>query len=353
MYELNGKLKALKPYSPGDASGMIRLDANESFLPLPEAAVEKAQRALSELEFRRYPDPNASELCAAFGELYGVPAENVAAGNGSDELITVIFSGFLQKGEAYATVEPDFSMYEQNGHVQEVRHVRIPKEDFRLDVDKLIETCNNEKVKLLIFSNPCNPTSIVCSREEIRRLVRGVNALVVLDEAYMDFSDQSLLPEFEDYDNLLILRTCSKAIGMAALRLGFAVGRKELIDAVRAVKSPYNVNAVSQLMGAAVLRRKDELRLAKEKILASQKELADGIEGLRKKFPGRFRMLSGETNFAALCMPDAEALYRFLWEKGIAVRYTGGLLRVTCGTCEENEAFCTAMEQYLIRREDV
>ncbi len=348
MYEFNEKLKALTPYAPAEAEGMIRLDANESFLPLPEDALREVGEALSRVEFNRYPDPAAKELCKAFAEYYGVPAECVAAGNGSDELITVLFSGFLQKGEAYATVEPDFSMYSFNGFVQEARHVALQKTaDFQLDIDKLIETCNNEEVKLLIFSNPCNPTSVVCPREELRRLVRGVKALVVLDEAYMDFSGQSLLPEVQEYENLVILRTCSKAIGMAALRLGFAVARKELISAVRAVKSPYNVNTVSQLLGTAVLRRKDALERARREILRSQNALVSDLKQLEKRFSGRFRLMPGETNFAALVLPEGEALYRFLWEQGIAVRYTGGLLRVTCGKTEENKAFCAALERWL------
>lgn len=346
MYSLNEKCRDLKPYDPIVAKDMIHLDANESFLPLPEAALEEAKAALDGMDFNRYPDPAAKELCAAFAACYGVPAENVVAGNGSDELISVLFSGFLQKGEAFATVEPDFSMYAFNGFLNEARHVAIPKTDFRLDIDKIIETCNNEEVKLLIFSNPCNPTSIVCPREDMRRLIRGVNGLVVLDEAYMDFSDQSLLGEFEDYDNLVILRTCSKAIGMAALRLGFAVARKELADALRAVKSPYNVNTLSQTLGTVALRGREALETAKQEILRSREGLFAGIREAGQKFPGRFRVLPGETNFAALVLPDAEELYQFLWEQGVAVRYTGGLLRVTCGKAEENRAFLTAFEQY-------
>jgi len=346
MYSLNEKCRDLKPYDPIVGKDMIHLDANESFLPLPKAALEEAKAALDKMDFNRYPDPAAKELCEAFAACYGVPAENVVAGNGSDELISVLFSAFLQKGEAFATVEPDFSMYAFNGFLNEARHVAIPKTDFRLDIDKIVKTCNNEGVKLLIFSNPCNPTSLVCPREDMRRLIRGVNGLVVLDEAYMDFSDQSLLQEFEDYDNLVILRTCSKAVGMAALRLGFAVARKELADALRAAKSPYNVNTVSQTLGTVVLRSREVLEKAKQEILRSREELLAGIREAERKFPGRFRLLPGEANFAALVLSDGEKLYQFLWERGVAVRYTGGLLRVTCGRPEENSAFLAAFEQY-------
>ncbi len=346
MYQLNQKLKGLQPYEPVNAQSMIHLDANESFLPLPKVVLEKAKAALDRVELNRYPDPAAKELCAAFSARYGVPLESAVAGNGSDELIAVLFSGFLQKGEAFATVEPDFSMYAQNGLLSEARHIAISKTDFRLDIDKIIQTCNNEGVRLLIFSNPCNPTSIVCPKEEVRRLIRGVSALVVLDEAYMDFSDQSLLPEFADHKNLVILRTCSKAVGMAALRLGFAVARKELADALRAVKSPYNVNALSQALGTSVLRREDVLDAALRKILLSQEQLVSGIRQIGERFPGRFRLLPGETNFASLVLPDGKELYRFLWDRGIAVRSTGGLLRVTCGTGGENSAFLKAFGEY-------
>lgn len=347
MYRLNDKIKDLKPYDPVEGGYRIHLDANESFLPLPETILQELGEKLPQVQFNRYPDPAAREVCQAFADFYGVPVENVVAGNGSDELITVLFTGFLQRGETFATVEPDFSMYAFNGYLQEAHHVAVPKrEDYSLDIDKLIETCQNEKVKLLVFSNPGNPTSVVCPREEIRRLVRGVDALVVLDEAYMDFSDQSLLPEFQKYDNLLILRTCSKAFGMAGLRLGFAVGQKALIDAVKAVKSPYNVNTLSQTLGAIVLRHPQALKEATEKILRSRQELLSGLEALGKEFPGRFCLLPCATNFATMKLADGEQLFQYLGQRGIAIRYTGGLVRITCGTTGENREVLKEIADY-------
>lgn len=346
MYQLNDKIKDLKPYDSLEGGYAIRLDANESFLPLPPALLEELARAVTRVEFNRYPDPAARELCRVFAQYYGVPVENVAAGNGSDELITVLFTGFLQRGDAFATLEPDFSMYALNGYLQEARHVPIPKgEDYAVDVDETIRICREQQVKLLIFSNPGNPTSLVCPREEVRRLIRGVEALVVLDEAYMDFSDQSLLSEFEDYDNLLILRTCSKAFGMAALRLGFAVGKQNLVDAVKAVKSPYNVNVLSQKLGALVLEHPQAVREALKTILASKEELVNGLRALLREFPGRFTLLESATNFAALKLPDGQGLFRRLGERGIAIRYTGGLVRITCGTPEENRAVLQALAE--------
>lgn len=347
MYSLNEKAKGLKAYDPIGGDFQVRLDANESFLPLPEEVLLDAQTALPELAFNRYPDPAAKGLCAAFARHYGVPEGQVVAGNGSDELITVIFSTFLEKGDAFATLEPDFSMYAFNGFLQEARHVPIQKgEGLRVDIDETIRVCEEEGVKLLIFSNPCNPTSLVCPKEEVARLIRSVSALVVLDEAYMDFSDQSLLREADSFDNLIILRTCSKAFGMAALRLGFAVARPLLADTLRAAKSPYNVNALSQKMGALALGQDAAIKAALEEILLSRDELAAGLEELGRKYPGRFTLLPSDTNFCALLMEDRQALFDFLCARGIAIRLTGGLVRITCGTPEENRIFLRAAEEY-------
>lgn len=347
MFELNEKLSKLTAYEPVDGAGCVRLDANESFLPLPEEAGEAIKRALGELEFNRYPDPAARELCGAFAGYYGVDPQHVVAGNGSDELISVIFQGFLMKGEAFATLEPDFSMYAQGGALAEGRHVPIGKKAFEIDADEVIEICRREAVKVLVFSNPCNPTSIVLDREAVRRIVNSVDALVVLDEAYMDFSSQNLLGEEENYDNLIILRTCSKAIGMAAARLGFAVANPRLAGALRAAKSPYNVNAMSQALGTAALSRADVLRAALARVLASRDELLEGLRAASKEFPGRFTMLPCETNFAALSMSEARQVQEALLVQGVAVRFTGGLLRVTCGWPEENQLFLQKFREIL------
>lgn len=347
MYELNEKLRALRAYAPVDAEGYVRLDANESFLSLPEDILAAAKAAIDDLDFNRYPDPAAGELCRAFAAYYNVNPEHVVAANGSDELISVIFSSFLMRGEAFATLEPDFSMYAQGGHLAEARHVAINKPGWAIDVDHVIDTCNKENVRLLVFSNPCNPTSLVLGREQVRKLVRSVNGLVVLDEAYMDFSNQSLLGKEEDFDNLIILRTCSKAIGMAALRLGFAIARPELANALRTAKSPYNVNSLSQALGTAVLSRPEQLREALGHIMLSRKALLGGLAQIGAEYPGRFILLPGETNFAALEMDGAQEIQQELLKRGVAVRFTGGLLRVTCGAPEENRVFLEKFAEIL------
>ena len=246
MYELNEKIRDLTPYDPITGSYPIRLDANESFLSLPEELRARIGEAAAHAAFNRYPDPLASELTSAFADFYGISPDLVTVGDGSDELLSLLCNAFLMKGESMMVLPPDFSMYAFYASIAEARVVTCPKgADLTIDVDAVIKKAREENVRLILFSNPCNPASTGLSRENARRLIRSVSALVVLDEAYMDFWDQSLLQEVESYDNLIILRTCSKALGGAALRLGFAVAAPRLTRALRAVKSPYNIGSLA------------------------------------------------------------------------------------------------------------
>ncbi|MDR1892987.1 MAG: aminotransferase class I/II-fold pyridoxal phosphate-dependent enzyme, partial [Oscillospiraceae bacterium] len=237
MYNLPEKLRTLAPYAPPSGDFPIRLDAKESFISVPADIKAKMLDAAGGVLFNRYPDPMAARVCESFAAYYGINPENVAAGNGSDDLISVITNAFLKKGGRLLTLSPDFSMYPFYGHIAEAKlEVMQKKACLSIDVDALMYRAG--ECDMLIFSNPCNPTSLGLRREDVRKIITGTNALVVLDEAYMDFWDQSLLGEINEFNNLIILRTCSKMIGLAALRLGFAVANKTLITAVKAAKSP-------------------------------------------------------------------------------------------------------------------
>ena len=193
-YQLCEKMRELVPYDPIEGEYRIRLDANESYFLPDEALKKELAAAAAAVAFNRYPDPYASELCRAFAELYGVPVSAVTAGNGSDELISLICGSLLQKGERILTFAPDFSMYRFYGEIFEDRVDVLQKErDLSVDVDQVIRFVRENGVRAVIFSNPCNPTGQGMSKKAVRKLVSSVDALVVLDEAYMDFWDQSIL----------------------------------------------------------------------------------------------------------------------------------------------------------------
>lgn len=348
MYELNAKIRDLVPYEPIAGSYPIRLDANESFLPLPDGLRARIAETAAKTAFNRYPDPLSADVTAAFAAYYGISPDLVTAGNGSDELISILSTAFLMKGDAVMVILPDFSMYQFYASLAEGRVVACGKrDDLTIDVDAVIAKAKEENVRMIVFSNPCNPTSLGLPREEVRRLIRSVDALVVLDEAYMDFWNQSLLGEVEEYDNLVILRTCSKAIASAALRLGFAVAQPRLTRVLRAVKSPYNVNSLSQAIGALVLAERDWEANAREQLIASRKSLQTSLEALSAEFPGAFTLYDSCTNFVFLKTARSKELFQGLLGRGIAIRYMGDYLRVTAGSEAENAAFLDAFRTLL------
>ncbi|MBQ3133334.1 MAG: aminotransferase class I/II-fold pyridoxal phosphate-dependent enzyme [Clostridia bacterium] len=317
---------------------------------LPDEKTKQAMAAaLDTLSFNRYPDPLATAPCAAFARMYGVSTDCVTAGNGSDELISVIMSTFLQKGEAMMVLMPDFSMYKFYTHITENRAVVYEKNaDLQIDVDEALALAKAENVRLIVFSNPCNPTSVGLDREHVRRLITGTDALVVLDEAYMDFWDQSLLDEVERYDNLIILRTASKALGLAAVRLGFAVANRRLTGIIRAAKSPYNVNMVTQTLAAIALDDPDYQRRCAAALIASREALAVGLQPLLDA--GKItRMYPSCTNFVLLELPNARRVFEKLKaDYSIVVRCFGDTrLRITGGSPAENAAVLAALSEIL------
>ena len=316
MYELNNKLKKIEAYDPIEGNYKIRLDANESCFNVNELFGDKIADAVKNTNINRYPDPMAKKAVKAFAELYNVPEDCITAGNGSDELISVICGSFLEKGDKVLTISPDFSMYAFYSEIYELDVETMRKEDtLKINVSNVIDYCNNNDIKALIFSNPCNPTSLGVKRDDVIKLVKSVCCLVIVDEAYMDFWDQSILDEIGNYDNLIILKTCSKAIGLAAIRFGFAVASPTITKALRAVKSPYNTDTISQTIAAAVLSEKDTFEKMRFEIIESRKELQMKIEELAAKYVRLEKVYDSVTNFVFVKTNYAKEIHSKLLER--------------------------------------
>lgn len=349
MFQLNEKVKNLTPYEPISGTYKIRLDANESFLTFPKEIEEEMVDALRNSALNRYPDPMATKLVNGFSKYFNVNPDCVTAGNGSDEIISVIMNAFLQKGDKILTLEPDFSMYRFYAEIAECDSVKYQKdENLDVNVDDVIALAKKENVRIVIFSNPCNPTSRIVTKDDVRKLINSVDSLVVLDEAYMDFAgDESLLGEFEKYDNLIILKTCSKALGSAALRLGFAVANKTLTNVIRAVKSPYNVNSVSQALGEVLFSHPDYIDKCIETVVNSRKELYNEI--LEIKSDKIEKIYETNTNFVFMKVKNAKAVFEKMKDNSIIIRNMGDYLRITAGTENENakmlETFRKVLEE--------
>lgn len=349
MYQLNDKIKNLVPYEPISGTYEIRLDANECPVNLPGDIRAQLRERLDEIAFNRYPDPLAERLVDSFAEYYGVDPEYVTAGNGSDELIFLIESAFLQKGDKMLVVDPDFSMYNFYSSICEVKCESFLKgDDLEIDVDALIDAVNSEDIDLVIFSNPCNPTGKGITRAEAEKLVSSVDALVILDEAYMDFWTESLLDKIGEYSNLIIFRTASKLVGAAALRLGFAVANPVISRAIKAVKSPYNVNSVSQAFGEIIYRNKEYLKNRQKTIVNCKEILYNGLVDIAET-QSDITVYSSVANFVFVKTGRSREIWEFLKGKSIVVRLMGEYLRITAGTENEVGAVLGALDEYFSR----
>jgi len=331
MFELPKKSAEFTPYEPLVGEYRIRLDVNESFIEVDRGLVSEAA---SRVKFNRYPDPYAVGIIGAFANLFGVNPAYVVAGNGSDELIGVIAASLLEKGDSVLTLPPDFSMYGFYSRLYELNVTELAKPAMAADIDAVIDCVKANNIKAVMFSNPCNPTSLGIEKCGVRRLIEETGALVVLDEAYMDFWDeaQSFVKEAANYPNLIVLRTCSKSVALAGIRLGFAVAGEKITRVLKAAKSPYNVNSVTQAIGEAVLSDTDKYRANVAAVKKSAAELYDALN----KLAVFEKIYDTKTNFVFAETKKAREIYEYLLGKGIAVRCFGGHLRITAGTDEEN-----------------
>lgn len=355
------KMESLVPYQVDKEPYKIKLDANESFLPVPMEIRLQFCDFILQAEYNRYPDPDAEKLIAAFAAFYGIDKDGIVAGNGSDELISLIMNCFMQKGDKVLTVKPDFSMYEFYGTLSELQVVSVAKnEDFSIDFDLLSQEIERNAVKLCIFSNPCNPTGRREAKESIQTLVKKhTETIFIIDEAYMEFASEksdaihkqrSFLWETKNFTNVIVLKTLSKALGSAALRLGFAVGDRLTAEAFKKVKSPYNVNGISQGLGEILLCNADVMRSALSEIIDAVRYLKEKLEVFTAP---DFTLLPTETNFVLVKTPRAAELQKKLAEAGISVRgfaFGGGVLRITAGSREETDQFIETLNRILERK---
>lgn len=352
MYELPKKVKNLAPYEPVTGNYQIRLDANESFIETPEWLRRQIADVVMNVAFNRYPDPDCTELCRAFAQYFNIRPESVVAGNGSDELISLIVGYFIEPGKTMVVVSPDFSMYQFYAQLGGVKVEVFEKmhDSLSLDVDALIAFAKKKHAKLMIFSNPCNPTSLAAPMREMEKILAALpDCLVIADEAYMEFagSGYSILERAYTAQNLLVLKTCSKAFGMAAIRLGFAVANPDLVRTLKAIKSPYNVNTVTQEIGRLVLLQKAYLQECTEKICASRVDLYEALTALSQKQKTILQVYNTCTNFVFLRLSDPKVIFEKLKEQGIAVRCLGHFLRITAGSKQENARFISALSSIL------
>lgn len=328
-----------------------KMDANESPFPLEaEVREQLAQWLMQEEDLRYYPDTDCIQLRQVVAAHYGIGMERITCGVGSDQIIEYLTKLFLEPGDAILVPAPSFSMYATAAVLNRGRAETFgldPEQDFAFPLDTILQRMQEVQPKLLFLCTPNNPTGLGIERSALETILEAADCIVVLDEAYGEFSKQSYLDFMDRYPNLISLRTFSKAYGLAGLRVGYAIGTPEMIQAIDTVRAPYNLSTFSQKAASLILGRSEYTEHI-QWICAER----DRIYQQLKEWEGRKGLycFPSEANFLLL-RTDIPDLGKQLLERGLLVRkYSGAMeayLRVSIADKESNDLFIEAMRELL------
>ena len=341
------EIRAISAYHVPPAAGLVKLDAMENPYGLPRELRERIAQAVAAVPVNRYPDARGAAVVAALRQAYAIPEHlGIVLGNGSDELIQIIALALARPGAAILAPEPSFVMYRNNALYTGMRFVGVDlTPDLDLDMPAMRATIARERPALVFLAYPNNPTGNLFRAEDVREIIAATPGLVVIDEAYEAFAEASFLAEVGEHPNVLVLRTVSK-IGMAGLRLGYAVGARAWTDELEKLRPPYNVNALTQAVVPLLLAERRLLDAQAASIRAERERLGTALARLRgvATWPSR-------ANFVLMRVPDANAWHAALRAAGILVKNLHGThplltqcLRITVGTPQENQALQAALE---------
>lgn len=325
--------------------------ARDEFNDLRDQVFLDANENPYENNYNRYPDPYQRDLKDKIAAFRNWNTDNLFLGNGSDEILDLLFRCFVEPGkEEVLTVKPSYGMYSVLAKFQGIELKEFGLEsDFSLDEKAFIEEIN-PNTKMLILCNPNNPTASVFNTSFLENTIAQFNGIVVIDEAYIDFSKTKSMADLVDkFDNLVVVQTLSKAVGLAGLRVGMAYTNKELVGVLNSVKAPYNISSVAQRAAIGVLEDTQKIQNQIQELLEQRdwvaKELSS-MEKIEKVYPS-------ETNFILFQVRNASLYYKELIQKGIVVRDRSktyacdSCLRVSIGTPEENKRFIKTLKELL------
>jgi len=340
-------LDKLIPYDVHYKPGVIRMDANENPYDFPTEVKEYIFSAVKPELFSRYPDPMSWDLIVELSAQFSLEKERIMVGCGSDELILYIMTAF-GPGKKVVIASPTFSMYGIHAMVAGAIPVNVPrKSDFAVDMPAMIEAAGEEP-GIMILCNPNNPSGNATPVDDIAALAGSVQSLLVVDEAYIEFGGETCLPLLARYPNLVILRTFSKAFGLAGLRVGYLFADPAVVAALMKIKQPFNLNSFTQLAAISTFRFKDLFADRVKKIISGKKNLEAGLREIPgvHVFPSEANYLMFTTGF------PADEVYRLMLEEGVLIRYfnllgRGKFLRVSVGTERENEIFIEKLRKIL------
>ena len=340
---IRANILALTPYSSArdefKGEAKVFLDANENSFGSPAGD-----------SYNRYPDPMQKNLKDRLSAIKGVPAGNIFLGNGSDEVIDILFRVFCEPGrDNVIIVPPTYGMYEVSANINAVEVRKVPlTAEFQLNVEGISEAVD-ENTKLIFICSPNNPTGNSIDRDDVEFVLNNFNGIVAVDEAYINYSRQkSFIAELTEYPNLVVMQTLSKAWGLAGVRIGMLFASDEIIAVMNKVKPPYNIGTPAQELALNALNRIQEVN---EWIRTTVSERDRLIRELARNLLIR-KIYPSDANFLLVKVDEPKMVYNYLVDKGIIIRDRSGVtlcegcLRITVGTPEENEMLLTELNNY-------
>jgi len=340
---LRDNIKKVKPYSSArdeyKGTEGIFLDANEN----PYGSV-------TEKQVNRYPDPLQRDVKAALAELKNIPAEHIFLGNGSDEPIDLLIRATCEPGrDSVLILPPTYGMYEVSAGINDIEIIAVPlTKEYDLNVEAILAAVKSN-TKILFICSPNNPTGNVMSEDRVKTILTAFSGIVVVDEAYIDFADtKGFVPLLNQYPNLVVLQTFSKAWGMAALRLGTAFASKEIVAVLNKIKPPYNINLLTQECALEALKNVS----AKDKMVRQILEQRNWLRTELSKLPVCLELYPSDANFILMRTPDGKKVYDFLVEHTVITRDRSkiilceGCIRITIGTEQENKRLLEVLKKF-------
>jgi len=328
----------MRGYTPGEQprdKRYVKLNTNENPYP-PSPKVIEAVRAAANDDLRLYPDPMATRLCRKLGEVYGFSADETIAGQGGDDILNLIVRACAGKGDKVASLHPSYTLYDVLAELQEAEFVRVP------DAPALA----GAGAKINFACNPNAPTGVWTDVAVLDDLAPKLDGLLVIDEAYADFAEDTCMPLVKKHPNVVVVRSFSKSFSLAGMRLGFGVAQKPVIGGLFKAKESYNLDRVSLAAAEAALDDLDHMRANVKRIIATRERLAAGLAKMGLSF------LPSRANFVFVKVAGASAVKQQLADRGVLVRHfdtpgVGDFIRVSVGTDDEAGRFLTELQSVI------
>jgi len=335
-------VKELQPYVVNPIVCSVKLDANEGSKDLFKDLVKQLGE---EFYLNVYPDDSYIDLKKAICNYVGCKTSNICVGNGSSELLDLCIKTFVDREELILSLDPSFAMYSIYAKIFDTKYIGATSDDdFVINTDKVIDLIKEKDPKVTIICNPNNPTGSMIKKDDVIRIIKSTNNIVIVDEAYMEFGEESIVDEIENYKNLIVVKTLSKAFSMAGIRTGYLIACEELVNTVEKVRPPYNLNSISAFLATKALEKKDKMIAYVKGIKKEREKVYKSLLDMNiKVFPSGANFLFFHSNIKNL----EDKLIR----EDVLIRKFGGKLdnhyRVTIGSVDENNEFIKAMKKFV------